>query len=117
KAALAAVDKLKRYSLPENEYWALRAEQHARYRTPPQIEKVLVDTAGLTYVNPKSIEARLRLPKDQPANIEELTHKVDVLYGTGDFERISYDFEYQDSERVLVVHPVEKPQGPNYLRF
>ena len=117
KAARAAVDKLKRYSLPENEYWALRAEQHARYRTPPQIEKVLVDTAGLTYVNPKAVEARLRLPKDQPANIGELTHKVDVLYGTGDFERISYDFEYQDSERVLVVHPVEKPQGPNYLRF
>ncbi len=117
KAARAIADKLERYALPAEEYLALRAQQHARYRKPQQIEKVLVDTAGLTYVNPKSVEARLRLPKGQPEDIGELTHKVDVLYGTGDFERISYDFAYRDGERVLVVHPVEKPQGPNYLRL
>jgi NTE family protein len=117
KAARAVADKLKRYSLPDSEYWALRAEQHARYSPPPQVEKVLVDTAGLAYVNPKAVEARLRIPKDQSADIGELTHKVNVLYGTGDFERISYDFAYQNGERVLVVQPVEKPEGPNYLRF
>jgi NTE family protein len=117
KAARAIAEKLKRYSLPEDEYRALRAEQRARYRKPPPIEKVQVNTAKLRYVNPQAVEARLRLPKGQPVDIEELTHKVDVLYGTGDFERISYEFEYEDGERVLVVQPVEKPGGPNYLRL
>jgi NTE family protein len=117
KAARAIADKLKRYSLPEKEYLALRAEQRARYRVPAPIEKIRVDTAGLRYVNPQWVDAGLRLGKDQPVDIEDITHKIDVLYGTGDFERISYGFEYENGERVLVVQPVEKPGGPNYLRF
>jgi NTE family protein len=117
KAARAIAEKLERYSLPASEYRVLRGEQRARYRPPPPLEKILVDTTGLKYVNPQAVEARLRLPKGQPVDIEELTHKVDVLYGTGDFERISYDFEDQDGQRVLVVQPVEKPGGPNYLRL
>jgi NTE family protein len=32
-------------------------------------------------------------------------------------ERISYGFEYENGERVLVVEPVDKFVGPNYLRF
>jgi NTE family protein len=117
KAARAIAEKLERYSLPASEYRVLRGEQRARYRPPPPLEKILVDTTGLKYVNPQAVEARLRLPKGQPVDIEELTHKVDVLYGTGDFERISYDFEDQDGQRILVVQPVEKPGGPNYLRL
>jgi len=117
KAARAVADELKRYSLPESEYRALRAEQHARYRVPRPVKQIQVETADLRYVNPQAVEARLRLPKDRSADVEELTHKINVLYGTGDFERISYDFQYQDAERILVVHPVEKPEGPNYLRF
>jgi len=117
KAARAIADKLERYSLPESEYRALRAQQHARYRNAPPVEKMIVDTSGLTYINPKYVEARLRLPRDQAADIEALTHKINVLYGTGDFERISSDFEYQDAARVVVVQPMQKPEGPNYLRF
>jgi NTE family protein len=117
KAARAMADKLKRYSLPEDEYRALRAEQRARYRAPPPIKKIQVETARLKYVNPQAVEARLRLPKDQTIDVEELTQRVDLLYGTGDFQRISYDFEYQDAERVLMVEPVDRPGGPNYLRM
>jgi len=117
KAARAIADKLKRYSLPEKEYLALRAEQRARYRAPASIARIRVDTAGLRYVNPQWVDAGLRLGKDQPVDIEDITRKIDVLYGTDDFERISYGFEYENGERVLVVQPVEKPGGPNYLRF
>ncbi|HTS55511.1 MAG TPA: patatin-like phospholipase family protein, partial [Burkholderiales bacterium] len=117
QAARAMADKLKRYSLPADQYQALRAEQRARYRKSPPIETVRVETARLKYINPEAVEAGLHLPKGQLLDVEELTQRVDVLYGTGDYERISYDFEYQDGERVLVVQPVEKPAGPNYLRF
>jgi NTE family protein len=117
KAARAIADKLKRYSLPENEYQALRAEQHARYRQPAPIRKIRVDTARLRFVNPEFVDLGLRLGKDQPVEVQDVSNKIDVLYGTGDFERISYGFEYENGERVLVVQPVEKPGGPNYLRF
>ncbi|HXX10714.1 MAG TPA: patatin-like phospholipase family protein [Burkholderiales bacterium] len=117
KAARAMADKLKRYSLPADEYLALRAEQHARRRPSPPLEAVRIDTARLRFVNPQAVEAGLRLPQGQPVDIDELTRRVDVLYGTGDYERIAYDFEYQGEGRVLEVQPVEKPEGPNYLRF
>ena len=70
-----------------------------------------MDTAGLRYVNPQWVDAGLRLGKDQPVDIEDITRKIDVLYGTDDFERISYGFEYENGERVLVVQPVELALG------
>jgi len=117
KAARAMADKLKRYSLPEKEYLALREEQHARYRQPAAIQKIRVNTAALRFVNPEWVVDGLQMDKDQPVDIQDITRKIDVLYGTGDFERISYGFEYENGERVLVVEPVDKPGGPNYLRF
>ena len=117
KAARAMADQLKRYSLPAEEYFAVRAEQRARYRKPPPIDKVEVDTARLKYVNPKAVEARLRPPKGEPFDMDALTRNIDTLYGTGDFELITYDFEDQGAERVLVVHPVERATAPDYLRL
>jgi NTE family protein len=117
KAARAIADKLRRYSLPENEYLALRAQQQARYRQPAPIQKIRVNTAALRFVNPEFVEAGLRLGKDQPVDIQDISRKIDVLYGTGDFERISYGFEYENGERILVVQPVDKFGGPDYLRF
>ena len=117
KAARAIADKLRRYSLPEKEYLALREEQRARYRQPAAIQRIRVNTAALRFVNPEWVVDGLQLDKDQPVDIQDITRKIDVLYGTGDFERISYGFEYENGERVLVVEPVDKPGGPNYLRF
>ena len=117
KAARAIADKLKRYSLPEKEYLALREEQRARYRQAAPIKKIRINTAALRFVNPQWVVEGLRLGKDQPVDVQDITSKIDVLYGTGDFERISYGFEYENGERVLVVEPVDKFGGPNYLRF
>src|SRR5262249_26474924 len=86
KAARAMAEQLKRYSLPAAEYFAVRAEQHARYRKPPPIDKVEVDTARLKYVNAQAVEARLRPPKGEPFDMEALTRNIDTLYGTGDYE-------------------------------
>ena len=39
------------------------------------------------------------------------------LYGTGDFEHVSYRVLEEDGQRVLAINAAEKTWGPDYLRF
>lgn len=116
-AAEKMAQQLARYSLPENAYEAFRSEQRRRVPVPRPVDAIDLDLAGLKRVNPARVAERLALKPGETVSPEELNRRVDLLYGTGDFERISYRFEERDGKRVLVVLPVEKPWGPNYLRF
>jgi NTE family protein len=117
RAARKAADQLRRYSLEEKEYAALRASQLARgLGEKPHLDRVRVETAGLRYVNPESVKALMQTERGGPADREQLDRDVQALYTTDDFEAIYYKFEEQDGKRVLVVEPVEKRWGRNYLR-
>jgi NTE family protein len=117
-AARKVADKLRRYSLPAAEYQAHRAEQLARYRVTKE-DVIRIDTTELKHVNPKSVEATVGtesggLVTESPAALEAGLHR---LSSTEDFEKVDYHFEEVNGERVLVIKPVEKDWGPNYLRF
>jgi len=118
RAARAAAPQLARYSMPEKEYAALRVEQMTRSPGErPQVDEVQFETARLRYVNPESVEAQIKTRSGDRHDQETLSRDMETLYATDDFQQVYYRFEDQNGKRVLVVQPVEKSWGPNYLRF
>ena len=107
--ARAAADRLARFSVPDDEY---RAWRSAHVRPPaPTYTAVRVDTTRLRHVTPAAVTARL----GSGVTLQNLDSRVDELMGTGDFERVDVHGEPTPDGDVLVVRPVEKSWGPNYL--
>jgi NTE family protein len=117
-AARKVADKLRRYSMAPAEYQAFRAEQLSRYRDTRE-DRIRIDTTELKHVNPKSVEATVGT--ESGGMVTESQAQLDAglrrLSSTEDFEKVDYRFEEVNGERVLVIRPVEKDWGPNYLRF
>jgi NTE family protein len=117
-AARKVADKLSRYSVSPEEYREHQLEQLAHYRVTPA-GQTRVDTSDLKHVNPRSVEATVGT---EPGGIvtEDRAHLdagLQKLAATEDFEKIDYRFEDVNGQRALVIKPVEKDWGPNYLRF
>ena len=117
-AARQVAAQLARYALPAEEYAALRAAQMTRsLGERPQVDEVRVETVRLRYVNPESVKAQIKTRTGDQHDQETLSRDMEKLYVTDDFQQVYYRFEEQNGKRVLVVEPVEKSWGPNYLRF
>jgi NTE family protein len=115
KAAEAAADALRRYSVPESEYLAWRASI-----TNPGDDAVrLADVriVGLQRVNPEFVRAQLRTVKPGAmVSTENINADTSRIFALGDFERVEHRFTGPREARVLEISPVEKSWGPSILR-
>jgi NTE family protein len=116
-AARAVADRLRAFSLPPEQYEVLRAEQLSRVKVPRPIEGVKVETARLRFVNPKAVSAEVESTRAKAPQADSVEADVSSLMASGDFEQVRYKFAEVDGKRVLVLEPIEKGWGPNYLRF
>ena len=118
EAARRVTDQLRRYSLPEAQYDALRTQQIRERGSRAGLGAVdEIRFEGLKRSNPEVLR---ELVRSKPG--EELTeHKVGEdlrrIYGRGDFESIGYRIDEEAGKRVMVITPQEKSWGPTYLRF
>lgn len=115
-AARAVQEQLARYSVSPQAYAAWEARRTGG--TPPA--GIVVDAIrfeNLQRVNPavalRSLETRVGEPLDR----EVLDRDMQRLFGTGDFEHVSYALLEEPGRRVLSVDAIEKTWGPNYLRL
>jgi NTE family protein len=111
RAALRAAAALAPLAVSEADYAAWRARQR-RPRLAPRYAHLLVDTSALARVPPASIEHLLGSAPD-PADPERA---INALLGTDDFERVEGEVRPGPDGTTLVLRPVEKPWGPDYLR-
>lgn len=111
-AARAIAARLAALSVSPAEYSAWE-RTHDRPPQPPRYAAVTIDTSGLKRTNPKSVEARFAA---QPADAT-LQQRFDDLLGTDDFEHIDAHSEPGPEGMKLVLKPVEKSWGPDYLRL
>ena len=95
-AQFASAHKLKEFDLPLIQFLEVL---NNRSRTAGYVEQNL---AGMT---------------GKPLDVETLEEKIGKAYGEGSYERITYDLEKHDDQEGLVVQPVDKGWGPNFLRF
>lgn len=115
-AARKVADRLAALSLPAPEFAALRTRQTAPLVADPRpIDEVTF--APMARVNPSYLGTLLGVKPGAPLDQRALDDSLLRLYGTDDFEHVSYQIIESPAKRVLNIQAVEKSWGPNYLRF
>lgn len=108
--------ELRKYSLPPAEYAAFRKTQELDAK--PEMRVVdEIRFENLNRVNPQAlndlVDTQVGKPIDQPTLDKDMRR----LYGTGDFEHVSYRLLDEDGKHVLAIDASEKSWGPDYMRF
>ena len=114
-AARSMADALRRYALPEAEYFALRKTQVATGKALGSVEAIRFE--GLARTNPEVLAALIE--SEPGAELDSLRVAADLrrIYGRGDFEAVDYRIEHGPAGRTLVIPVRENTIGPDYLRF
>ena len=115
EAARAMATQLQRYSLPPEQYAALRAKQVPLRKDLGTVQEIRFE--GLKRTSPKVLLSLVHSRPGEPLSEETLSADLRRIYGRGDFESIEYRIEEEPAGRVLVIQPREKEWGPDYLRF
>ncbi|HEX6691527.1 MAG TPA: patatin-like phospholipase family protein, partial [Burkholderiales bacterium] len=123
-SARAQAERLRRFSVSEEEYRKWRASVDARLPVVPPVTDLRVATT-LGRVNPEVIERQLaevpgidlRRRREQDFSVPNLNRRLEEVYGGGDFERMDYSFADTQGGRTVEVRGVEKSWGPNYVKF
>jgi len=115
EAARKMADALRRYSLPADEYAALRSRQTVERRGLGTVDEIRFE--GLERTNPEVLRSLLQSKPGETLTEETLSADLRRIYGRGDFESIDYRIQQEPGGRALVIHPREKEWGPDYLRF
>lgn len=115
KAARALGKQLEPLSLARAEYDYQMAT--LRTRQPPPVTIDAVEVAQLDRVNPEVVKKHVDVPLGEPLDAVRLNKSLVRLNGEGDFQSVDYAIDNIGGRRVLKVIPIEKPWGPDYLRF
>ena len=114
-ATRALAGSLQRYSLPPDQYAALRAKQIAEAKLPAPVESI--GFAGLKRTNPEVLRGLVETKPGEPLDMAKLGDDMRRIYGRDDFEGIGYTIGGTAGPRALTIEPREKSWGPDYLRF
>ncbi len=115
EATRALAASLARYSLPPEQYAALRARQVVERVAREPVDEVRFE--GLTRVNPAALRGLMETVPGEPVDEHRIGTDLRRIYGTGDFESIDYRIVGDTGPRAMVITPREKSWGPDYLRF
>jgi len=101
-AARKMAERLAALSISATEYAVLRQVQQVA--TAPDLRPVdEIRFENLRRVNPESVQAIIETKVGQPIDQSILDRDMRQLYGTGDFEHVSYSFLEEPGRRVLAV--------------
>jgi len=115
-AARAVSDELVKLSVSPSEYEAWRQRRLAGITVAlPPVDEIRF--AKLEHVNPDIARSVLQTQTGVPLDQSALDRDMRRLYGTGDFERVSYQLLEEPGKHILSVDAVEKAWGPNYFRM
>ena len=116
EATRALADKLSRYSLPPDQYAAVRARQVAEAKALGTVDEIRVE--GLTKTNPAVVRELVESKPGEPLSEEKIGSDLRRIFGTRDYESIDYRIVGGDlGPRAMVITPKEKAWGSDYLRF
>ncbi|NML43211.1 BamA/TamA family outer membrane protein [Ramlibacter sp. G-1-2-2] len=115
-ATRLVADRLARYSVSPEAYAAWEARR-VKLKPPDNrpIDEIRFD--NLKRVNPLIAKGEMETEAGQPIEQPVLDKDMQRLFGTGDFEHVSYRLLEEPGKRILAVDAVEKAWGPDYLRL
>ena len=114
--ALANADALRRYSVAPAEYalWQARLRQATR-SAEGRIDEIQIGETR--YVNRSTVREAIAQKEGEPLDVARLDRDLIRIYSGGDLQTIDYTVLTEREKRILKVTPVEKPLGPDYVRF
>lgn len=122
-AARKALVRLQAFSVPPDSFAALEAGRVARSsgERVSVIGEIVFE--GTRATDPQALAIEMEVPLNRPVGDAQLRAAAGRLFGRGDFERVDTRLEpmapgiFGQPRERLVVMPVEKRWGPQYLRF
>jgi NTE family protein len=118
KAAREAVPQLARLQVDAASYAAQTAARTALIAAAGDLRIAAIEVKGTERVNPEAVRGAMRTKPGDTFDAAELDTDMRRIYGSGDFERVSYFLTEQPGGiHVLTTDVGEKSWGPNYLRF
>jgi len=115
QTALAAKDRLARYSVSELEYAKWREHQHRPPVELPMIAAVRIENNSP--ISDRVIEARIRSRAGEPLDLETVSDDLGRLFGLDAFERVRFDLRRESEGTVLIYRLDGRERGRNYIRF
>jgi NTE family protein len=115
EATRAMSDGLRRYSIPPEQYAALRKTQVAEAKALGTVDEIRVE--GLKRTNPEVARELVQSKPGEPLSEDKVGADLRRIYGRGDYEGITYRILGDTGPRAMVIQPTEKAWGPDYLRF
>ncbi|WP_438833120.1 BamA/TamA family outer membrane protein [Chitinibacter bivalviorum] len=115
EAALAILPKLQRYAVTPEQF-----AQWSKSRTEKHLVNLPIATeaiVGVKRVNPEVIESVLDVSTGKPLDLPQFHQKLEKVYAGGDFSQLDYELIRNDHSSDLIVRPIEKSWGPNYLNL
>ncbi len=103
--------------------WSIDAETHGRWLEthvlPPAAAPVVssIRLEGNRRVDTRVVRAKLSIKPGDTFDYEILYDNISRIYALGDFQQISFSIEGTGEQVGLVIEMIEKPWGPNYMRF
>lgn len=91
-----------------------------RRQAVPPADTAAVDEIrfeNLQRVDPQIARSTMETREGEPIEQKVLDRDMQRLFGSGDFEHVSYSLIEEHGKRILAVDAAEKSWGPNYLRM
>jgi NTE family protein len=115
EATRALAPSLARYSLPPEQYAALREAQVAGRKSLGTVDEIRFE--GLERTNSAVLRGLVESRPGEPLTEEKVSADLRRIYGRGDFESVGYHISGDGGPRAMVITPTEKSWGPDFLRF
>jgi NTE family protein len=115
KAAREMAEELTKYIMSEEEYENYLSERKVLSSEAPVIDFIRVTTDSK--VSGKVIEAKLKISVGEPLDDRKLNDNLNIIYGLGYYDAITYDLVTEDGRTGLVIDARSRSWGPGYFRF
>jgi NTE family protein len=113
-AARQLGDELRAYAFPAAFAEHVAARQRLAFG-PPTIVGISIEGEGR--VSEALIRARMKSQVGEPLDIAVLQEDLHRIQQLPEFESVGFDLEAAELGSRLIIRLVEKPWGPNFLRF
>ena len=114
-AGRAAAEKLRAFSVSEEEYAAWKAARPPLFTdAAPDVAELRVETGGRVDAD---IVSRRVVVKPGPLDWNALFESLESVYALGDYETVDFLVEGPADRRVLTIRPRPAPQAPTRVRM
>jgi NTE family protein len=116
RIARAHEDRLREFSVPEQEFAAFLARQRAGTAGDDFVVD-RIDVRGVSRVAPRQILGRIETRPGEPVDLPVLGEDLQRVHEIGEFETVEFRLEHVGGHEHLIVDASEKPWGPWYFRI